>query len=478
MLNKQLGKSLFFVAFSRLVSLLSSVVVGFLLPKIFSISDYGYFRVFTLYAVYTALLHFGFVDGILLKLAGKEFRELDREEMRTYTRFFIMFELVISFVMILLGVIFMDGEYFFIAIMLAINMVVVNVTTYYQFISQAVQRFNEYSAKSLIVSFVKLIFVGSLFIVYFFNIADISYRIYLLGLFLLDFFMMLWYVVIYKEITFGRCVPVGTLWKKIYDIFKTGIVLTLAYQVSHLVLALDRQFVNILFPTETFAIYSFAYNIVAMISTMISSISVVLLPMLKRSSIEYIIASYKKSVMTVSIIATGALLCYFPLAPVIDWFLPAYHNSLEYITIVLPAFLFTAVITVVMFTIAKVLDMNFIFFKDSCIVLFLGVLANTVAYTCFGTPSAISYASLVIMAIWFVLAGNQLKMKTNVPVYKEWIYLIVVSCLFLIVTKFIDNYFVGFICYFLVWVICSVSADFQIAKICFNKILSTKYRNV
>lgn len=473
MLNKQLGKSLLFVAFSRFISLFSSVLVGFLLPKMFSITDYGFFRIFTLYAVYTALLHFGFVDGILLKLAGKDYHELDREEMRTYTRFFIKFELFISIIMILLGIMFVDGEYFFIIIMLAIDMVVVNITTYYQFISQAVQRFNEYSAKSLIVSFAKLIFIGSLFVVYFFGIANISYRVYLLGLCLLDFFMALWYVAIYKEITIGRATPLCTLREEICDIFKTGIVLTLAYQVSHLVLALDRQFVNILFSTEIFAIYAFAYNIVAMISTMISSISVVLLPMLKRSSIEYIVASYKKSVMTVSIVAACALLCYFPLVPVIDWFLPAYHNSLEYVAIVLPAFLFTAVITVVMFTIAKVLNMNFTFFKDSCLVLFLGVLANTIAYICFGTPEAISYASLIIMAIWFVLAGIQLKRKTNVLVYKEWFYLIVVSCFFLIVTKFIDNYFVGCICYFLVWVICSVLANFPTIK----KIVLTKCRN-
>lgn len=453
MLSKNLSKNLFFVAFSRLVSLVSSVAVGILLPKIFSVTDYGFFKVYTLYAVYTALLHFGFVDGLLLKLAGKNYCELDKKKLRTYTHFFMVFEGIISGAMILLGAILTNGEYLFIVIMLALNMVFVNITTYYQFISQAVQRFGEYSAKSLIVSFAKLIFVCVLFVIYFFNIAEISYRVYLLGLNFLEFFMTLWYVAMYKEITFGKRMPIRTLKQDIFDIFKTGIVLTLAYQVSHLVLAMDRQFVSFLFSTETFAVYSFAYNIVTMISTMISSVSVVLLPMLKNSPKEFIVEYYKKSVITVSIVASCALLCYFPLASFIEWFLPNYYNSLEYIAIVLPAFLFTVVITVVMFTVAKVLDMSFTFFKDSCVVLVLGFITNTFAYICYRSPKAISYASLLVMALWFIIVGVRLGKKVQVNVYKEFIYLVIVSGSFMVVTRLSDSYFWGFFLFAIVLIV-------------------------
>lgn len=159
MKHKSLGKNLIVIVFSRIISLLSGIAVGFILPKVLSITDYGFYKVFTLYAVYTALLHFGFVDGILLKLSGKEYENLDAQKMRSYTRFFIIFELFISIVVLLIGTIIADGEYLFITIMLAVNMVFVNVTTYYQFISQAVQRFGEYSAKNIVISIIKLLFV-------------------------------------------------------------------------------------------------------------------------------------------------------------------------------------------------------------------------------------------------------------------------------------------------------------------------------
>ncbi len=432
MRNKHFGKNLFYVAFSRLVSLASGVLVGLLLPKVFTITDYGYYKVFTLYAAYTALLHFGFVDGLLLALAGKEYDSLNKEKIRTYTRFFWGFECIVAGVMLAVGAFFLKGESRFLLVMLSANTLLVNLTTYYQFLSQAVQRFGDYSAKTLLVSLIRLCFVVILFGIYLRGGTAISYRIYLLGLSFFDLLMLIWYVVIYREITFGKRLALPAVKKEIYSIFKTGITLTLAYQVSHIILALDRQFVSILFPTETFAKYSFAYSIVSMVSTMISSLSVVLLPMLKSKTREYVVGACKKCVTIIAILASGALVCYYPFALFVDWFLPDYHDSLQYIAIVLPTFLFTSVISVVIFTVAKVLNMNFEFLKDSCLVLLAGVLANVVAYCLVKAPEAISYASLLVMILWLFIAGNRMKRKIGVRIYRQMVYLIGVAVIFLI----------------------------------------------
>lgn len=450
MKSRSFGRNLLVVVFSRIFSLLSSVAVGFLLPKILSITDYGFYKVFTLYAVYTSLLHFGFVDGILLKLSGKEYGELDTQRMRTLTRFFVVLELLISIVVLLIGSIVANGEYLFIVIMLAINMVFVNVTTYYQFISQAVQRFGEYSAKNIVISIVKVLFVLSLWAFDASNAAEISYKIYLIGLNVIDFLIMLWYVKIYRDITFGKCAPFNNLKKDIASIFRTGILLTLAYQISHLILALDRQFVNLLFSTEEFAVYSFAYNIVSMISTMVSAVSIVLLPMLKNRTHEIVVKSYKKCLSTVAMISTGSLLCYFPLVFFVKWFLPEYYGSLDYIAIVLPAFVFTSSITVVMFTINKVFDMNLCFFKDGCLVLILGLVFNVIAYWIFRSPRAISYASLGVTMIWFLISGARLRKVTGVNVNKEFLYTLCITIGFLVITNCFTNIFIGFVIY-LIW---------------------------
>ena len=447
MKTKSFGKSLAFVAASRAVALLSGVFVGFLLPKVLGVIDYGFYKVFSLYAVYMALLHFGFADGILLKLAGRDYATLDRSETRTYTRFFILFEGAISLLVAGVGFALFEGDYLFVALMLAANMLFVNVTTYYQFLSQAVSRFGEYSAKSLVASIVKLLFVAVLFVLGSAELCTVSYKAYLIGLNVIDLLMLLWYVGIYREITFGAAKPMKAMKREILSVFKTGILLTLAYQASHLVLALDRQFVNLLFPMDTFARYSFAYNVVSMISTMISSLAVVLLPMLKNKKREELLASYKTGTAVVSAVAAASLLCYFPLAAFIMWFLPNYAASIPYITIVLPAFLFSAVITVVMFTVAKVLDGGRRFFFESCAVLLFGAIANTAAYLLAKTPEAISYASIVTMALWFIIAGTRLKNKTGVGAAREFFYLFGTAVLFLGTTTLVEELLLGFFVY-------------------------------
>ena len=252
---------------------------------------------------------------------------------------------------------------------------------------------------------------------------------------MLDFLMMIWYIWIYRDITFGKRSPLCSLARDVFGVFKIGIVLTVAYQVSHLILAFDRQFVNVLFSTEDFAVYSFAYNIVSMISTMISSLSIVLLTMLKRATKEYILGYYKKSLVVVSAVVGLSLFSYFPLTAFIRWFLPDYYSSLEYVAIVLPSVLFTSCITVVMFTVDKVLNMSFAFFKNGCIILLLGLFTNSVAYVVFKTPQSISYASLFTMSIWFILEGLRLGKHTGVKVYKEFFYLLILAFAFVAITQ-------------------------------------------
>ena len=57
----------FKVSASNVVKLLAGALVAFVLPKLIGVSDYGYFKTFTLYATYVGLFHLGICDGIYLK---------------------------------------------------------------------------------------------------------------------------------------------------------------------------------------------------------------------------------------------------------------------------------------------------------------------------------------------------------------------------------------------------------------------------
>lgn len=441
------------VLFSRVLSLLSGVVVGFVLPKVLGVTDYGFLRIYTLYTVYTALMHFGFIDGILLKFAGFDYKNLDKTEMRTYSRFFISFQLILSFAFIIVAVLFFETDYRFIIIMLGLNLSFNNIMTYYQFISQATQRFKEYSNRSIIVAVAKTALVLIMLLLYRYRGTELSYQPYIIWLNIIDFALLIWYVFTYRDITFGKRKRLKECNQNIKSLFKKGIILTIAYQAAQLALALDRQFVSVLFTTKMYGLYSFAYSLVSMISQLISSISTVMFPTLKKVSKGNVLTYYKPSVSIVSMISGGALLGYFPLQLFIQWYLPEYTGSLDFLKIILPTLVFTSCISVVLFTFYKVLDKNMVYLKCAVITLVVGFILNYVAYMFFKTPQAISWASLVTIIIWYIIAGIYFVKCGQVFHIKSIVYISLLSLAFYMIVNFITNMFICSLLYIVSFVL-------------------------
>ena len=89
-------KNVIYVMFSNVITLLSSVFIGLIIPKLMGVDDYGYYKMFILYGTYTALLHFGFNDGMLIRYGGKDFKAINKKEFRMNTEAYIVLEFFLS----------------------------------------------------------------------------------------------------------------------------------------------------------------------------------------------------------------------------------------------------------------------------------------------------------------------------------------------------------------------------------------------
>lgn len=403
--RKLLYKNLFQVAFSRGSTLLSNIAIGFLLPRSLGVTGYGYYRVYALYFTYTALLHLGFIDGVLLRFAGKDYDSLDKSEMRAYTRFFGSFTLITSLLVCLSAVFISNSEYSFIAVVIGIEMFLNNMTLYYMYISQATKRFKEYSVRNIASAVIKLVLVIVLYAIYLKGGTEVSYRIYLIAVVFIDAALFLWYVYTYRELTFGSAVPVASLKSSIIGLFKTGFIIMIAYQVAHLVFILDNQFVSVFYDTDTFAVYAFAYSIITAVSSLISSTSAVLLPMLKSLSGEGAMRYYDRTLTSVTCVAGLAMVLMYPLEWFIGWFLPKYAVSIDFLKIIMPSLMLSACISVVMFTFYKVLDKQRIYLYVGLGALCVGFVSNALAQWIFASPYAISWASVITVLLWYWLAS-------------------------------------------------------------------------
>lgn len=63
---------------TALATLFNTLLV-FLIPRLVSVEDFGYWRLFLLYAGYAGFLHMGFADGALLRWAGRPLEEFRHE---------------------------------------------------------------------------------------------------------------------------------------------------------------------------------------------------------------------------------------------------------------------------------------------------------------------------------------------------------------------------------------------------------------
>ena len=69
------------VGSGTLLAAVFSTLQVFLIPRLISVEDYGYLRLFVLYAGYVGFLHLGFSDGALLRWAGRPLGEFRHEVM-------------------------------------------------------------------------------------------------------------------------------------------------------------------------------------------------------------------------------------------------------------------------------------------------------------------------------------------------------------------------------------------------------------
>lgn len=442
------------VSASNIVIMLSGILVGLLLPKIIGVTDYGHYRTFTLYTSYVGLFHFGFSDGIYLKYGGKNYEELNKENFRFYSRFIIGLELLISLIIFMVAVFAMSNEYRFIFSCVGMYLIVNNITSYYQIISQITGRFNELAVRNILQSLLTSVVLIFLWWIHQFNHVKVSYRVYTIASLVISGLLATWYIYTYKDIVFGKD-NVSSFRKIPLALMMLGFPLTVSNLCSTLILTIDRQFVNILFSTEVYAIYAFAYNLLALVTTALNSISTVLYPTMKRFDNDKVKDSYTTLVMWILILVALCITVFFPLEWFINWFLPKYSDSLVFFRIILPGLIFSSAVTLIMHNYYKIANENVLFFKKTVIVLFVSIFTSWIAYLLFKTPESISISAIIVILFWYIYMERFFVKKYGVNPWRNLTYACGISIAFYIISS-LHNWLIAMFVYVFILILLTI----------------------
>lgn len=465
--SKKTLKSILIVLISNVISMLSSILIGFVIPKIMGVSEYGYYKTFTLYSSYIGVLHFGFIDGIYLKFAGQKYEDLDKRQLNTYTRFLFFMQLLVSAIVFSVAFFFLNSSYFIIIILLSLNILATNIIFYYEYISQVTMMFKKTSIRLIIKSVLNIVSVAALFILNkYFDVKVFAY-LYIFFVLSINYLMAFWYIITYRDITFGKRYRLLEEKEGIIALFKTGSVLLISNLVAQLVFVVDQQFVNIAFDNDVYAIYAFSYNLISLITVATSAVSMVLFPTLKTLDKEFVIKKSSDLNSILLIFVGFCLSSFFVLCLIVQRFLPKYVDSLKIFRIVLPGVMLSSSISVIKYNCYKVFNSINVYLLFSIGVLLLSIVADFVVFFIFGSTISISAVSILVLLLWYSIVDVYFARKHQIKWVKNLLYILLVVSLFYLVSFFLTGW-VGFVVY--------ITAFSLFSVFIFSKLLKNTFR--
>ena len=461
------------VLLSNVFSVVSGVLIGFIVPKMMGVTEYGYYKTFTLYSSYVCVLHFGFIDGIYLKFAGKKFEELDKERFRTYTRFLFLIESIITLLVAFSSLFFIGTNLFLIILFVSLNILATNIVTYYEFITQITMRFKRTTIRNVIRCSFNILSVAVMFLLYrYCNVVIYNYTYAIITL-SINYILAIWYIITYWTITFGKSTKMLDEKGEIISFFKIGIPLLLSNLVAQLVFIVDQQFVNIAFDVDTYSVYAFAYSMIGLITIATNAVSVVLYPTLKTISEDSITRNYSRINAWLLMFVALCLISYYPLVIIVTNYLQKYIGSLPTFLIILPGVMISSSISVIKYNCYKTFGKINNYFIKSVTILIIAIIADLIVFFIFKDTKSISIVSIFVLLAWYIIIELYFIRAYKVKWIKNLLYLVLIIIGFYGIS-FVPNIFLAMSIYFVFYLMVTFTLYFEEIKLLLTNIKERK----
>lgn len=377
-----------------LIAAAVNTVLIFLIPRSLSIEEYGYWRLFGLYAGYVGLLHLGFPDGALVRWAGRDLSSF-RHELRPSIRFLFFQQLAFAVPLCIVFAFCLPRDLRFIAVAIALLAIVMNLIAPLQYVFEAARRFRPVA--------VSVVLGPGLFLCLFL-VWDRGLRRSLDSERVIVLYVLAWLI------TLGFLFVKAKAWQGpkrgstrfAKQCISIGWPIVMANMVAGLTLNVDRLSLSWAVNIRSFAQYSLAASAMAVPIKAIQASSKVFFPHLAGLPVESRMRFY--GVASRSLILAWALL--LPYDFVLDIFvrhvLPKYVPSLEIAKVLLLGIVFIAGIQVLQAAFAYLHGRQVRFLLGTAAVFVLGCgLAYFAAFK-FRSLEMVAVVEVFVLAIWWL----------------------------------------------------------------------------
>ncbi len=334
--TKRLVKNMTLSLVAQIISLAASFIFGMIVPKFIDEYQYSYWQMYLLYVGYVGVLHFGLLDGLVLRYSQYDYDELDKARIRSQFQLLLGFTSILAFLTCLASSFFLEDVTLWIVVLVAIGIVSKNIFSYTSYTFQITNRIAQYAILVILQKAVYAITVVILLICrvndfYWYCIAD------LFG----DIVAIFIGACLNRGLYFGKGLAPKELFRETWQNVSAGIMLMIANFTSGLLIGGAKMVIQWRWDELIFGKLAFSFSVSNLFMTFITAISVVLFPSLKRMDEKEFPEVYEKIRNAISPLLFYVLFLFFPGCWILEMWLPAYHQSLVYLGILLPIIVFS-----------------------------------------------------------------------------------------------------------------------------------------
>lgn len=391
---KTLLKNLNYTVSANFLVLGISVILNLVVPKFIGVKEYSFWQLYVFYSSYVGFFHFGWLDGIYLKIGGAEYEDLDKRSLGTQFWYLLGTQVVLASILIVYAVFFASvGDRKIILLFTSLNLIVSNCKNFVLYILQSTNRIKEYAQISRSDRYLYIIGV----IVYLI-IGGYSF----IPLIILDFgtkiVVLLWGLAKIKDLLFNKLLSLNDAILEVKDNIKIGSNLMLSNIASMLVLGISRKMVERKWSIETFGKLSFTLSISNMFMTFINAVGIVMFPLLRRTKKENLPTLYINIRNVFVPITYGFLLFFAPIKGVLTIWLPEYTQSLLFMGILFPMVIYEGRMALLVSTYLKTIRKEKLILFSNVITLFIS------SFLSFISVFIVQDIYVVVIVIMFALA--------------------------------------------------------------------------
>lgn len=425
--------SLAFLA--NLFSLFGSTLLTLVLPKFIGITQFSYYQLYIFYTSYIGFFGFGVIEGVYLKHGGEYYEKIKKNVLSAQFRIFSFIEFIFS-VAILLFVLAIDigiqKQTIFLFVSLCI--IIYLPRAFLHNLLQTTGKIKEFAIGVIIEKMIHIVITifGILMGLGFFEwfiCAELIGR----------FFAALYIFFICRDILKEKPVKLGIIRKECKQELISGLSLMISNVASMLIIGVVRQGVEIFWDVETFGKLSLTLSISNLIMTFINSVALVIFPFLKRSNRFQLVTIYNvmKTVLLVPLL--GMLILYYPIKELFLIWLPQYSESLKYMAILFPIFIFECKMSVIVNTYLKALRKERTLLKMNSIFVIISFLITFISCVFFHSLNAVIISIVIILASRCFVGEYLLSKELNLKIWKDVSFEFILSFCFIVFNFLFDN---------------------------------------